>query len=146
MQPHVDLKATGSRVPFVTARHSAHERLLARMGKLVCLQVTLGDELLVALVADEGSLTGVSSHMRLQVARFGELFEAQFKWTQEYLLFLFGPLNLLKLLCNKNVIQIVAVKLTKTVENEAARRIATETRLRDNLGMALQVEATICVF
>lgn len=123
MQPHVDLKATGSRVPFVTAWHGAHERLLARMGKLVCLQVTLGDELLVALVADEGSLTGVSSHMRLQVARFGELFEAQFKWTQEYLLFLFGPLNLLKLL--------------KTVENEAARRIATETRLRDNLGMVL---------
>ena len=48
----------------------------------MCLQVTLGDELLVALVADEGSFTGVRTHMRLQVTRLSEFFEAKFEWTQ----------------------------------------------------------------
>lgn len=59
--------------------------------------MTLGDELLVALNANEGSLSCVGPHVGLQIACFSKLFETLFKWTNQYLFLVFWPLNFFKL-------------------------------------------------
>jgi len=76
----------------------AHERFLTSMCQLVSLQVALSYKLLVALNADEGSLTSMCSHVSLQVSSLSKLFKTLFKWTNQYLFFIFGSLDLLKLL------------------------------------------------
>lgn len=42
------------------------------MGEFMSLQVSFRYKLLVALIADEGSLTGVSPHVSFEIACLGE--------------------------------------------------------------------------
>ncbi len=74
MQPHMDFETTCSRVPFVAASESACKGLLAGMSQLVGLQMSLGDELVLAYAASEGTLTCVRSHVGFEVPCFGKLF------------------------------------------------------------------------
>jgi len=46
----------------------ANEGFFASMGEFVSLQVAFCDKLLAALIADEGSLTGMSPHVSFQIA------------------------------------------------------------------------------
>ena len=102
VQPHVDLEPSSPRIPFVAPRNLADKGLFSGMSKLMSLQMALGDELLIALHASKGSLTSMSSHVCLEIAGLGEFFQALFEWTDENLLLIFRPLNLLKLLYNQN--------------------------------------------
>jgi len=98
MKSHVDLQATGSGVSFVAAVNLADERFLTGMCKLMGLQVSLSYKLLIALNANEWSLSRMSPHVRLEVTCLGKLFEALFERTYQYLFLVFWPLDFLKLL------------------------------------------------
>jgi hypothetical protein len=65
MKSHVDLQTTGSRVSFVAPVNFAHKRFLTGMSQFMGLQVALGNKLLIALYADEWSLSSVGPHVRL---------------------------------------------------------------------------------
>lgn len=56
--------------------------------------MTLCDELLFALGAHEGSLTGMGPHMSLKVASLREFFQTLFKGANEYLLLILGSFDL----------------------------------------------------
>lgn len=98
MKSHVDLQATGSGVSFVASMNLAHKRFLTGMGQLMGLQVALGNKLLVALNADEWSLSSVGPHVSLQVTCLSKLFQALFERTNQYLFLVFWSLDFLKLL------------------------------------------------
>lgn len=95
----MDLEPAGPRVPLVAARNVADKRLLTSVRQLVRLQVPLGDELLEAFVANEGSLSCVRPHVRLQVACLGKLLQTLLKGAEEDLFLLLWSLDLLKLAC-----------------------------------------------
>jgi len=71
------------------------------MGQLMSLQMAFGDELLVALNADEWSFTSVSSHVCLQISSLSKLFQTLFKGANQYLFFIFRPLDFFKLFYNQ---------------------------------------------
>ena len=91
----MNFQPAGSWVPFRTPHILAHEGFLASMGQLVCLQVTLGDEMFAAQGAREGAFTCVSAHMRLQVASFCELFQALLEGTVQNPLLFFRTFDFL---------------------------------------------------
>lgn len=104
MEPHVNFESACSRIPFVAARNIAHERLLSGMRQLVSLEVSFGDKLLKALAAFERAFSGVSSHVRLKVARFGELLEAFAKGAEQDLFLVLGAFDPFELgLCSETV-------------------------------------------
>ena len=98
MKSDVDFKSTGPRVALVTRFEGASERFLACMRKLVCLQVTLGDELRLAYVTSEGSFTSVRSHVGFQVARLSEFFQTLLIGTNQDFGLVFRPGYLLDVL------------------------------------------------
>jgi hypothetical protein len=63
MKPLMNFESARSRVSLVAAWVVANERFLAGVRQLVGLEVPFGDELLVALFADEGPLSSVGSHV-----------------------------------------------------------------------------------
>jgi hypothetical protein len=98
MKSHVDLQTTGSGVSFVAAVNFADKRFLTGMSQLMGLQVSLGYKLLIALYADEWSLSGVGPHVRLEVTCLSKLFEALFERAYQYLFLVFRSLDFLELL------------------------------------------------
>jgi len=89
----VNLETASSGVLFVAAFEEADEGLHARVRQLMRLQVTLGDELLAALPASEGSLTRVRPHVSLEVARLLELLQTALERTNQELNFIFWPFD-----------------------------------------------------
>ena len=76
---------------------STYKRFLAGMRQFMSLQMALSDELLAALVTHERPFTGVSAHMRLQVAGLRELLETLLERAYQHLAFLFRSLHFLDL-------------------------------------------------
>lgn len=91
----MDLQATSPGVAFRAPMVRTNEWLFSCVRQLVGLQMALCDKLLVALRAHERSLSGVGSHMGLEISSLGELFEALFKGANQNLLFFLGALDLL---------------------------------------------------
>ena len=67
MKPLMDLESASPGVALSASGMRALKGFLPCMSQLVRLQVPLRDELLLTEAADEGSLTRVSAHVRLQV-------------------------------------------------------------------------------
>ena len=67
------------------------------MGELMSLEMAFCDKLLIALTAHKGSLTCMSSHVRLEIASLREFLQTLLKGAQEDLLLLFWSLYLLEL-------------------------------------------------
>jgi hypothetical protein len=59
----------------------ANKRLFPGMGEFMSLQVSLGDKLLVALIADEWSLSGMSPHVSFEIACLRKFLKALLKRT-----------------------------------------------------------------
>jgi len=89
----MNLESAGSRVLFIAAVELAHEGLQASVSQLVSLEVTLCDELLVALRTLERTFAGVSAHVGLQVSRLLKLLQTPFKGTNQELDFAFGAFD-----------------------------------------------------
>lgn len=106
MKSDVDFKSTGPRVALVTRFEGASERFLAGMRKLVCLQVTLGNELRLAYVTSEGSFTCVRPHVGFQVARLSEFFQTLLIGTNQYFGLVFRPGYLLDVLVAQVFIEV----------------------------------------
>ena len=101
----MNLETASSGVLFVAAFEEADEGLHARVRQLMRLQVTLGDELLAALAASEGSLARVRPHVSLEDARLLELLQTALERTNQELNFIFWPFDSLDC-CRDRICQI----------------------------------------
>ncbi len=90
----MDFQATRPWVALVAATMGAHERLFSSVGKLVCLQMTFCDELLIALWTPKRPLSSVCPHMSFEVPSFWELLQALLKRTEEDFLLILGSFHL----------------------------------------------------
>ena len=61
----MDFEATSSGILFVAAWMGADEGFLTSVGELMGLQMTFGNERLLALLAHKWSFASVSTHMSL---------------------------------------------------------------------------------
>ena len=111
----MDFESAGPGVALCAPAVRALKGFLPRVGQLVRLQVPLGDELLLTEAADEGTLTRVRTHMRLQVTSFRKFLKAFFEGADEYLLLLFGSLHLLNLRYIFNLLNIWWYTLIKPI-------------------------------
>lgn len=75
VDPEMLLEPPLSRVPLAAALVLTHERLLALVRQLMRVEMTLGNEVLIALLAVEASLVLVldSPHVSLQVPSLLEM-------------------------------------------------------------------------
>ncbi len=95
MKSLVYLQPSCSGVLLVAVNVVADEGFFASMRQFVGLKVPFGNELLLALVAHEGSLSRVCPHVRLQIASLGELLQALFKRTHQYFFLIFWSFHFL---------------------------------------------------
>lgn len=73
MHSHVDFEAASPSVALVA--NDADEGPLTRVGEHMGLQVTLGNELILAVAAAEGTLSRVRAHVSLQISSLAELLQ-----------------------------------------------------------------------
>lgn len=89
----MDFESAGAGVFFIAPLVLANKGLHSCVRQLMCLQVTLSNELLAAQGALEGSLARVGAHVGFQISCLLKLLEATLKWTNEKFDLIFWALH-----------------------------------------------------